>query len=294
MKRAPGVLVHGGAGDVPPGSLEAHLRGVRRAALAGAAVLRAGGSALDAAQRAVEVLEDDPNFNAGTGGCLTEDGRLEFDAALMDGSSLAAGGVCALEPFRHPIAVARAVLAQGRHHLYAGEGAGRFARAAGFRPADPEAMVSSAARERLRLVRERGGNTGWAGGTVGAVAWDGAHLAAATSTGGTVNKAAGRVGDSPILGAGTLADDQLGAASCTGQGEAILRVSLARIACEWMGEGTAPADAVKRGLERLRSRGRGDGGLIVLGPDGTPAWGTLTRTMTHAYASVAGELDVGA
>ena len=178
------ILVHGGAGDVPSHRLEAHVDGCRAAARAGAAVLRAGGRAIDAVQRAVEVLEDDPSFNAGTGACLTRDGSLELDAAIMDGGDRSAGAVCALPPFLHPIAVARAALG-GPHVLYAGPGAARFAREKGFVDVAPEAMITEGARATRRASDRHGRSRALGGGTVGAVAHTDGHVAAATSTGGT-------------------------------------------------------------------------------------------------------------
>jgi beta-aspartyl-peptidase (threonine type) len=285
---APGVLVHGGAGDLDGNRVPAHVAGCERAARAGVEVLRAGGSALDAVQRAVEVLEDDPRFNAGTGACLTRAGTLELDAAIMDGATLATGAVCAMPPFKNPVAIARAVLASGKHVLYAAEGARAFAERVGFSPADPTSMITAAARERLERVREGHAPSAWPGGTVGAVAWDGVHLAAATSTGGMVNKEVGRVGDTPIVGAGTIADDESGAASATGVGETIIRVCLARTACEYFRAGRSAKDAVEAAIANLDRRVSGRAGLIFMAPDGTPAWGRNTNTMTYAYAALDG------
>jgi beta-aspartyl-peptidase (threonine type) len=291
---APGVLVHGGAGDLPGARIPAHVAGCERAARAGREVLRAGGTAVDAVQRAVEVLEDDPRFNAGTGACLSRAGTLELDAAIMDGATLATGGVCALPPFRHPIAIARAVMHSGRHVLYAGEGARAFAQRQGFAPADPPSMITAAARTRLSEVQAGRAESGWPGGTVGAVAWDGVHLAAATSTGGMVDKEPGRVGDSPLVGAGTFADDECGAASATGLGEAIIRVSLTRLACEFLRAGRSPQAAVEAAIEVLARRVDGRAGIIFMAPDGTPAWTRNTKTMTYAYAALDGREFSGA
>jgi beta-aspartyl-peptidase (threonine type) len=290
----PGVLVHGGAGSLSADRIPSHVAGCRRAAAAGAEVLRAGGSAIDAVQRAVEVLEDDPQFNAGTGAALTRDATLELDASIMDGATLAAGAVCALPPFRNPIAIARAVLRDGRHVLYGGDGARRFAEANGFTAADPTSMITSAARQRLADVRARRAEPGWAGGTVGAVAFDGTHVAAGTSTGGTADKAVGRVGDSPILGAGTLADDESGAASATGIGEAIMKVSLTRVVCELMRSGASPHDAAARAVEELARRLGSEAGVIAIGRDGRVGWAKNTRTMSFAYAAIDGREEAGA
>jgi L-asparaginase / beta-aspartyl-peptidase len=224
------VLVHGGAGDSALGQGAHHVAGCRAAADSAAEVLRAGGTALDAVERAVVVLEDDPTFNAGTGACLNAQGLIELDAAIMEGSRLRAGGVCALPPFVHPIAIARAVLDDWRHVLYAAAGAERFAIDHGFTRASSDALTTEVTREQWARARANtpdaeapGGARLMGEGTVGAVARDvRGGVAAATSTGGRVNKAAGRVGDTPILGAGTYADDEAGAGSATGDDARVL------------------------------------------------------------------------
>ena len=263
---------------------EAHAEGCRVAAAAGRALLAAGGSALDAAQRAVEVLEDDPRFNAGTGGSLDEDGALRLDAALMDGATLAAGAVASLPPFLHPIAVAREVLRDGRHVLYVADGAAAFAEGRGIVPASADTMITAAARDRLALTL--GGASGnWAGGTVGAVACDErGHVAAATSTGGTVGKRRGRVGDSPIVGAGTYADDRGGAVSGTGEGEGFLRASIAARASLWLEGGATPEDVARRAVTFLRERVDASGGLILVDRTGRLGFARSTATMSWAAA----------
>lgn len=279
------VLVHGGAGDVPQSRIERHVAGCRAAAEAGRALLLAGGSALDAVERAVQVLEDDPVFNAGTGACLCADGRLELDACIMDGSDLAAGAVCVLPPFKNPIAIARAVLADGTHVLYAAEGARSFALAAGFSPAEAASMITDSAREKLAEALASGTVSGWAGNTVGAVARDRAgHVAAATSTGGMVGKRPGRVGDSPIVGAGTYADDRGGAASATGHGEGILRVAMCSAAVWALRQGEAPKHVAESAIVELSTRVGSTGGLILIGRDGRLGFARSTRTMTWAAA----------
>ncbi|MCC6552500.1 MAG: isoaspartyl peptidase/L-asparaginase, partial [Polyangiaceae bacterium] len=154
------VLVHGGAGSVPEERRALHAEGCLRAARAGELVLREGGTALDAVERAVRVLEDDPLFNAGTGACLNEEGRVEHDASIMEGRGLRAGGVCALAGFANPIAIARAALEDGRHVLYAAHGAARFAAARGFAAVDEAALITEAARAALAAARSAGGVAG--------------------------------------------------------------------------------------------------------------------------------------
>lgn len=281
------ILVHGGAGDVGPASVTKHVAGCERAAEEGAKVLAAGGSALDAVQRAVEALESDPLFNAGTGACLDADGHLSLDASIMDGTELRAGAVCALPPFEHPIAIARAVMEHTPHVLLAAEGASRFAIGRGFTPADEAAMITEASRKKWDAARAKNAAESWAGGTVGAVARDtSGHVAAATSTGGMVNKLAGRVGDSPLVGAGTYADDERGACSTTGHGEAMIRVCLAKTAVDALGAGQAEA-ASRDAIALLHRRTAQTGGLIVVARDGSLGLARTTRTMTWASVTAA-------
>jgi beta-aspartyl-peptidase (threonine type) len=278
------ILVHGGAGDVALNVLADHVQGCRVAASEAARVLQGGGSALNAAQRAVEILEDDPHFNAGLGSCLNAEGRIELDAAIMEGTLLRAGAVGAIPPFQHPIAIARMVLNEGGHVMYAGEGAERFALARGFARSADDALITDTARERWEMVREGGTQESW--GTVGAVARD-RHgtVVAATSTGGRINKAPGRIGDSPILGAGTYADDESGACSNTGDGEAVMRLCLAKTACEWMRVGMHPVDVARGAVRMMLARTGGKGGIILVDRAGRLGFARTTRTMTWAAAS---------
>lgn len=281
------ILVHGGAGEIAALRAPLHIVGCERAARAGADILAAGGSALAAVQRAVEVLEDDPCFNAGTGACLNEDGAIELDASIMDGTTLRAGGVCALPPFKHPIAIARCVM-DSKHVLLAGEGAARFAVQHGFERADPASMTTELARERLAAARAKDTAESGAGGTVGAVARDASgRVAAATSTGGMVNKLAGRVGDSPILGAGTYADDAVAACSTTGHGEAMIRVCLAKTIVD-AAYASNPEAAARAALEQMHARTGGTGGAIVAGRDGSLGLARTTRTMSWAAVTCDG------
>lgn len=279
------ILVHGGAGNVAPERRQLHVEGCRAAARAGREVLRDGGTALDAVLRAVRVLEDDPLFNAGTGASLNEHGLVEHDASIMEGCGLRAGAVCALQGFAQPIAIARAVLEDGVHVLYAAEGAAAFARARGFEPAPPEALITDAARAALARVRAGQGTGHWAGNTVGAVARDPNGLtAAATSTGGTVNKRLGRVGDSPLIGAGTYADDEAGAASTTGAGEPMIRLGVARLSVDAMRSGATAVEAARHALGRLRERLDATAGLITVDRQGRLGLARTTETMSWAAA----------
>lgn len=281
-----GILVHGGAGQVKPERRELHVEGCRKAALVGLDVLRAGGSALDAVERAARVLEDDVLFNAGTGACLDEDGRVMHDASIMEGRDLRAGGVCALSGFRNPISIARAALEDGQHVLYAAEGAARFARTHGFVAIPETSLVTEAAAEALSAVRAGKASTGWAGSTIGAVALDKSGLvAAATSTGGMINKRAGRVGDSPLIGSGTYADDGAGAVSTTGHGEGMIRLCIAHVIVDLMREGATPEQATRSAIQRLQARLGSTGGAIAIDRSGRFGLSRSTTTMSWAVAS---------
>jgi len=286
----PTILVHGGAGIYGDETAPEAVAGVRAAASAGFAVLRAGASSLEAVIAAVRALEDDPRFNAGLGSTLTADGTVENDAAVMSGEDLSAGAVAVLSGFRNPILVAEAVRRDGRCVLLAGEGARRFALAAGFQAIDPNDLATEAQRARWReeLARREGGRLrstviGEKLGTVGAVACDArGHVAAATSTGGLLFKVSGRIGDTPIIGAGTYAD-QAGAASCTGHGEAILKVGMARAAADHLRAGASAQEAADLAVRALTERASGLGGIIVVSRHGDLGVSFNTERMSRAY-----------
>src|SRR3954471_15076860 len=287
----PAVVVHGGAGTRPDHDPAPYLAGTRVAAAAGLRVLLQGGSALDAAQAAGVVLEDDPSFNAGTGACLTAAGDVELDASCMDGTALRAGGIACAKTIKNPILVARRICDDTPHVLICGPGADAFARECGFLEHPNALLVTKRQRTRWEelhaMAKKDGGDAVRAGkiGTIGAVAVDGkGHVAACTSTGGTPYKRPGRVGDTPIIGAGTYADDAEAAASSTGLGEAILKVTLAREACARVRAGLSPRRAAIEAVGLLRDRAHGDGGIIVAGPDGRLGWAYNTPRMARALA----------
>lgn len=281
------IVVHGGAGPEPPEDRAARRAGVARAAEAGHAVLASGGSALDAVLAAVVVLEDDPAFNAGLGSVLTTCGRVEMDASLMEGRTLTAGAVGAVQGVANPILLADAIRREGREVFLVGPTALEVAQRAALRLVAPEDLVTDEARRRWLAGREPAGNT------VGAVARD-RHgtVAAATSTGGVPGKRAGRIGDSAVIGAGTYADDRLGAGSATGPGEAIIRVGLVRDALERIRHG-APAEAAARdALAMLRERVGAEAGLIVVDAHGVPGVAFTTPAMASAWIEAPGSLVV--
>jgi beta-aspartyl-peptidase (threonine type) len=282
------IVVHGGAGALPPDRRAAAVDACRAAAQAGHAVLAAGGRALDAVQAAVRVLEDAPVLNAGTGAVLTRDGTVELDAAIMDGATRAIGAIAAVPDLRAPIELARAVLEDGEHVLLAGPAALRFAAERGIHPVPTETLITERARERWREETARRGSTKPEGGTVGAVAVDrDGHVAAATSTGGINWKRSGRVGDTPLPGCGTWADDRGGAASATGDGEAIIRVTLCRSLVDRLERGEQPETAAAAVLDELVTRGRGTGGVIAITPRREVVASHCTETM--AYAAIVGD-----
>ncbi|HUL59276.1 MAG TPA: isoaspartyl peptidase/L-asparaginase [Anaeromyxobacteraceae bacterium] len=297
----PAIIVHGGAGHLGPddpassgGPEASRLAGVRRAAEAGWRVLAAGGGALDAVEEAVRLLEDDPTYNAGTGACLTAAGDVELDAAIMDGATLACGAVAAVKDIRNPVVLARAVMERSGHVLLVAGGASAFAREIGMPAVDGGSLVTPAQRARWEAaIRAQAGRPPASGhGTVGAVARDArGHLAAATSTGGTFMKRPGRVGDSPLVGCGTYADDRLAAVSCTGHGERIIRLGLARHAADLVGAGRPAMEAAREAVRALGALG-GEGGLIVLGPDGDPGFAHDTQVMSRAWSREDGTVVV--
>ncbi len=278
----PTIVIHGGAGTIPeaeltPERLAAFHAGLRAALEAGRAVLRGGGPALQAVVAAVAVLEDDPLFNAGRGATLTRAGMVEMDAALMDGTTGRAGAVAGVTRVRHPILAAEAVMRATPHLLLAGPAADAFAAAQGLAIEDPSWFVTAQRRAQLdqaraqrRVALDHDLPEAARMGTVGAVAVDaGGHLAAATSTGGMTNKMDGRIGDTPIIGAGTWAEDATCAVSCTGKGEAFIRCAAAhQVAALIRYRGLTPQEAAEEVALRAVPAQEGSGGLIVVDGQG--------------------------
>lgn len=279
----PALIVHGGAGHEPTDGRAELREGLLAATRAGWAVLAAGGRALDAVEAAVRTLEDHPRFNAGRGSVLTTDGGVEMDASIMEGDELRCGAVAAVDRVPNPVTLARRVLDDGRHVLLVGEGALLFARERGLPECEPAALVTERQRQRLaqRLAVPEGS-------TVGAAALD-RHgtAAAATSTGGILGKRRGRVGDSALIGCGTYADSSLGAVSCTGDGEAIIRVVLARRVLDYLKEADDPDYAARVAMDLLVEEGRGAGGLVLVDWRGRTGWARSTPFMPVAWMSPA-------
>jgi len=328
----PSLIVHGGAWNIPNEAIEACRSGCWRALEAGWEVLKNGGEALDAVEAAVVVLEDDPIFDAGTGSHLNRDGRVQLDAIVMDGRTLRAGAVAAVERIRNPIRLARRVMISGEHILLVGAGAEQFAMEQGMELCAPEELVVPRERElwqRARSNRLTNRATGSLGrsqhsdddvpcnlappssdvstGTVGAVAMDSqGSLVAGTSTGGTFDKWPGRVGDSPLIGCGCYADLEGGGVSCTGWGEAIMKVVLAKSAVDMLrndsrgaGQGPAAEEALPQKVARecvrlLAERVQGTGGLILLDRQGRPGFAFNTPRMAFGYVAADGTFVVSA
>ncbi len=304
------LAVHGGAWNVPDGEVEPHRAGVATALVAGWTLLRDGASAVDAVEHAVRILEEDPIFNAGVGSHLNRAGRVEMDASIMSGASLEAGAVAALERISHPVSLARRVMEASEHVLLVGGGAQTFAREQGFERCRARDLLSGRERERYLAIRAdtegareliaREFSPGGEGrtddshmGTVGAVAVDrDGNVAAATSTGGTQDKYPGRVGDTSLIGAGTYADNHAGAVSCTGWGEGILRVVLAKGVVDRLAAGEDPSSAANGALRTLERVG-GHAGFVLVDHQGNTTAAFNTPRMARGLASEADGLWVG-
>lgn len=297
------IIVHGGAKTIPAEEHAAHREGCRAAAERGWRVLAEGGSAVDAVEAAIRHLEDDPTFNAGFGSELNEDGDAQMDAGLMEGREFAVGAVAGVLGVRHPIGVARAIL-DSEHALLVGDGARRFARESGCEICEPSEMVSEARRKAWEEAQAES-EPRKVNNTVGCVARDGqGTIAAGASTGGTGSNPPGRVGDTPLAGAGFYADDEQGGCAMTGDGECILRVVLAKRITDGLVQSSEPDRVVREAIDEMARRVGGEAGGIVLDRDGRPGWehnsehmaiGLRTAEMpeARAYVSKAEESHAG-
>jgi len=287
--KQPRLIVHGGAWNIPDEQHADHIEGVRSALDRVWPRLQQGMSALDAVEAAVGVLEEDPTFDAGRGSFLNAKGEIELDAIIMDGATLNLGAVAAIQNVMHPVSVARLVMERTEHCLLVGSGAQAFARSVGVPELDPRELLTPrelAFYEAIRddpKYRTRDLFEPTPMGTVGAVAMDRAgNLAAATSTGGTARKLPGRVGDSPLVGAGAYADNSCGAASATGWGEAIMKVLLSKTACDLMQDHPASV-AAEMAVDHMYGRVQGRGGLILIDKAGRYGWAHSTPKMAFAF-----------
>ena len=290
---------------MPDDMVDAHIRGVNNALAAGWRVLERGGPALDAIEEAVVVMEDDDTFDAGRGSFLNRDGRVQLDAFIMDGATLRGGGVGCVEHLRNPIRAARKILSESPHVYFVGEGAEKFAAEHGIRLCKNEDLIVPREVERLQKYQaelsqrnvKQDGNDLFAPDsddlaishdTVGAVALDrNGNIAAATSTGGTLNKAPGRLGDSSLIGCGCYADNESAAASTTGWGEPIMKLVLAKWTTDRISAGNLPEWSAQEAMNYLKQRVNGHGGIIVLNREGHIGISHNTPRMAWAYKTVA-------
>jgi beta-aspartyl-peptidase (threonine type) len=303
----PSLIIHGGAWDIPDEAVGACIAGCQRALAAGWSILATGGGALEAVEAAIIVLEDDPVFDAGYGSHLNLDGNVECDAIVMDGQSLRAGAAATLRRVKNPIRAARVILERCPHMMLVAEGAERFVHENGVPLCRAEELVSEAEWDAWMKCKEDSHaaehHRGHEQGTVGAVAIDrSGRLYAATSTGGTCCKLPGRVGDSPLIGCGCYADAEAGGVSCTGYGEAIMKVVLAKSAVDYLrardGAGNnasganpnAAMAAAQKAVALLGTRTKGTGGLILLDRDGIPGFAFNTPRMAYGYVRADGTL----
>jgi len=300
----PALIVHGGAWDIPDKAVDACKSGCHRALTAGWSILHDGGSALDAIEAVIIVLEDDPVFDAGYGSHLNLDGHVECDAIVMNGATLRAGATATLQRIKNPIRVARKILEKCPHMMLVAEGAEHFAKEHGIKLCKPEEMVSEAEQEAwMKCKADKHAaehHRGHEQGTVGAVAIDAAgNLFAATSTGGTCCKLPGRVGDSPLIGCGCYADSEAGGVSCTGYGEAIMKVVLAKTTVDLLRQRAICVDspaasscdastaniAAREAVHLFAKRTHATGGLVLLDRHGNPGFAFNTPRMAYGYVA---------
>ena len=304
-----GLVIHGGAGTIDRVKMtvereKEYREGLERALRAGYEILKGGGSSLDATEAAVRVLEDDPHFNAGKGAVFTNAGTNELDAAVMEGKTLKAGAVAAVKRIKNPASLARLVMEKSGHVMIVGEGAEAFAKENGIELVDQKYFFTQErwdALQRMKAAEKSGGGGGKKyfisdqdrHGTVGAVALDqSGNLAAATSTGGTTNKRAGRVGDSPVIAAGTYANNATCAVSGTGDGEYFIRAVVAHdISALMEYRGMSLKDAAEKVLDKVANLG-GTGGLIAIDRDGNVALPFNTNGMYRGHADRDGKFVV--
>ena len=290
------LIVHGGAWNIPDEQCEAHLNGVRLAVEKIAPVLENGLTALDAVEQAVNILEADPTFDAGRGAFLNDQGEIELDAMIMDGQQLDYGAVAAVQNLLHPVSLARKIMEQSEHCLLVGSGAQCFARKIKFPEVATEELLTERELDYFRQIKKlpdfktHHPFESNPMDTVGAVAMDQwGNIAAATSTGGTPRKLAGRVGDSPLIGAGAYADNLSGGVSATGWGESIMKVLLSKTVCDAFLEVSAE-EAARRSIQLLETRVKGLGGVIGINSQGIYAFAHNTKRMAHAFVEADGKV----
>lgn len=280
------LVVHGGSWNIPDDVVQPHLAGCHQALRSGWQILQEGGSALDAIEGSIRTMEDDETFDAGRGSFLNAHGIIELDASIMDGSTLEAGAIASVQCIKNPITLARHVL-NSPHVILVGAGAQTFARNAGMGLCNPSELITE--RELARWHAFKAGASDhpdavFGRDTVGAVALDRwGNIAAGTSTGGSPNKHPGRVGDSPLIGCGTYADNGHGGASTTGWGESMIRVVMAKSTIDLLDGMRGPMDAAQEAIDMLDRRVGGMGGVILLDHQGGVGWAFNTPRMARGY-----------
>jgi len=292
-------VIHGGAWNIPANAVEAHRRGILTAITEAWELLLSGASAVDAVEASIRALEDDETFDAGRGSFINEAGEVELDASIMDGSSLRAGAIAAVQHVRNPIVLARKVMEESEHILLVGMGATRFAREHGLKACSQDELITDRELQRWRdaqikkkvPTRDVFRRRKTAGDTVGAVALDRkGNIASGTSTGGTPNKYPGRVGDSPLIGIGTYADNAIGGVSTTGWGESMIKVVMAKTVIDLLERHNGdPEKATKEGIAYLKKKVNGYGGLIAINTRGNVGIAFNTPRMARAY--ITSEMD---
>jgi beta-aspartyl-peptidase (threonine type) len=302
------LMIHGGAGALDNvkdrKTALRYLESIRQILEHGRRVMDMGGSALQAVEACASLLEDDPVFNAGCGSVLNENGKVEMDAAIMDGRDLSAGAVAAVQNIANPVQLARLVMTESEHVMLIAEGAMRFADQQGIERVTEDYFLTPDRIEQLRQARlqhrimldhddSAEASEDQKYGTIGAVARDPAgNLAAATSTGGVVNKRLGRVGDSPVIGAGVYADNETSAVSATGFGEDFMRTVISKTIADFIYmKGMDAAQATEAGIEYLVRKVNGRGGVIVIDRDGNCSSGFTTKKMIHGWIEKGGETN---
>lgn len=284
------LIIHGGAWNIPIETHQAHRDGVRNALGRGWEILSGGGSAIDAVEQSIRSMEADGTFDAGRGSHLNADGIVELDASIMEGQSYRCGAVAAVKKIMHPISLARKIMEESEHILLMGDGAERFATNNGIQLCDGSELVIDREKTLWQTVRGKAGFqskqtfSNQAGDTVGAVAFDRTgNICVGTSTGGTLNKFPGRVGDSPLIGCGSYAENAAGGVSTTGWGEGMIKIVLAKTIIDHLTtNGGDPQRAADFGIQQLRQKVNGLGGVIVLNHEGRPGVAFSTPRMAFA------------
>ena len=284
----PNIIVHGGAGEIVDEHLNAHLSGCKEAIEIGWRILDQGGTSLMAIEHSIRLLEDNPVFDAGRGSYLNEDGFVEMDAIVMKGDDLNIGAVAAVSQIRNPISLAIQILQNSKHNILGGQGALQFAQKLDLEECEPNWFIT----EYTHNIWKNQVNNSNKFGTVGCVALDNyGNIAAGTSTGGTKNKETGRIGDTPLVGSGAYADNNTAGVSATGNGEAIMKVVLSKLACDLIVTGDSIESAAREAIQILEHRTTANAGLIMIDNKGNLGCAFNTPRMSRAWVDSSGDIQ---